>query len=154
VLITNEFHKFCWSTITGTSEDGKAPYGPKSIHFLIMSKTSSVHGQYDTKGRRGTRPRPSQPKVGPTGPTPLAAPPSPGVFPKTIFTTCQSKSVRGVSNVGKAVERLNVAARPSFLAGQHDKWSSPAQSSDRALPYSSYKYPGAPPSRKCEESEV
>jgi hypothetical protein len=47
-----------------------------------------------------------------------------------------------------------VAARPSFMAGRPDKWASRAQSSARALPYSSYKYHGAPPGRKCEESEV
>jgi hypothetical protein len=60
---------------------------------------------------------------------------------------CQSKSVRGVSNVGKAVEQLNVAVRP-------DKWASRAQSSTRAASYSSYKYLGAPPGKKCDESEV
>jgi hypothetical protein len=59
---------------------------------------------------------------------------------------CQSKSVRGVSNVGKAVEQLNVVVRP-------DKWASRAQSSTRAASYS-YKYLGAPPGKKCEESEV
>jgi hypothetical protein len=154
VLITNEFHELCWSTISGTSNDGKAPYGSKSIHILIMSKTRGVHGQYDTKGQRGTRPRPSQPKVGLTGPTPLAGWPGPGTFPKTIFTTCQSKSIRGVSNMGKVVKQLNVAARPSFMADRPDKWASHVQSSSRAQPYSSYKYPRAPPGRKCEESEV
>jgi hypothetical protein len=56
--------------------------------------------------------------------------------------------------VGKAVERLNVAARPNFMADRPDKWASRAQSSARAPPYSSYKYPGAPLGRKCEESEV
>jgi hypothetical protein len=146
VLITNEFHEFYWSTITGTLDDEKTPYGPKSIHILIISKTRGVHGQYDTKRRRGTRPRPRWPKVG------LAGWPGPGVFPKTVFTTCQSKLVRVVSNVGKAAERLNVAARPSFMAGRPDKWASHAQSSARALPYSSYKYLSAPPSRRCEES--
>jgi hypothetical protein len=119
-----------------------------------MSKTKDVHGQYDTKGRRGTRPGPSRPKVGPASPTSLADRPGPGVFPKTIFTTCQSKSVRGVSNVGKAVEQLNLTARPSFMAGWPNKWASHAQSSARAPSYSSYKYRGAPPDRKCEESEV
>jgi hypothetical protein len=34
----------------------------------------------------------------------LASRPGPGAFPKAIFTMCQSKSVRRVSNVGKAVE--------------------------------------------------
>jgi hypothetical protein len=36
--------------------------------------------------------------------------------------------VRGVSNVEKAVERLNVAALPSFMVGRYDKWASCAQS--------------------------
>jgi hypothetical protein len=139
--------------LPGKSDDRKAPYGPKSIHILIMSKTRGVHGQYDTKGRRGTKLGPSQPKVGSTGPTPLASQTGPSVFPKTVFTMCQSKSVRGVSNVGKAVERLNVAARPSFMAGRLDKWASRTQSSTRAPPYS-YKYPGAPLGRKCEKCEV
>jgi hypothetical protein len=56
--------------------------------------------------------------------------------------------------MGKAVQRLNVAARPSFMAGRLDKWASHAQSLARAPPYSSYKYPGAFPDRQCEESEV
>jgi hypothetical protein len=154
VLITNEFHEFCWTTILGTSDDGKALYGSKSIHILTMSKTRGVHGQYDTKGRRATRPGPSRPKVELAGPTPLAGPLGPGAFPKTIFTMCQSKSVRGVSNVGKAVERLNLAARPSCMVGRLDKWASCTHSSARAPPYSSHKYPPTPPSRKCEESEV
>jgi hypothetical protein len=106
------------------------------------------------KGRRGTRSGPSRPKVRPDGSTPLAGRPGPGVFPKTVFTTYQSKSVRGVSNVGKAVERLNVAAWPCFVADRPDKWASRAQSSARAPSYSSYKYPGPPPGRKCEEIEV
>jgi hypothetical protein len=81
-----------------------------------MSKTRGVHRQYDMKGRHGTRLGPSRTKVGPAGPTPLARRPGPGVFPKTVFTTCQRKSINGVSNVGNAVERLNVAAQPSFMA--------------------------------------
>jgi hypothetical protein len=83
-----------------------------------MSKTRGVHRQYDMKRRRGTRPGPDQPKVGPAGHTPFVGQLGPSVFPKTIFTTCQIKSVRGVSNVGKAVERLNVAAQPIFMAGR------------------------------------
>jgi hypothetical protein len=154
VLITNEFHEFCWSTITGTSNERKVPYGLKSIHILIMSKTRGVHRQYDTKGQCGTRPGSGQPKVGPVGPTPLAGLPGPGIFPKTIFTRCQNKLLRGVSNVEKVMEWLNVATRPSFMAGQPDNWASRTQSFAGAPPYSSYKYPGAPLGRKCEESEV
>jgi hypothetical protein len=119
--------------ISGTSDDGKAPYGPKSIHILIMSKIRGVHGQYDVKRQCDTRPRPSRPKVGPAGPTPFSGRLGPGAFPKTVFTMCQSKLIRGVSNVGEAVERLNLAREP---------------------PYSSYKYPHALPGRKYEESEV
>jgi hypothetical protein len=80
--------------------------------FLIMPKTRGVHGQYDMRGRCGTRTGSSRPKVGPAGPTPLAGRPGTGAFSKAIFTTCQSKSVRRVSNVGKVVERLNLAAHP------------------------------------------
>jgi hypothetical protein len=110
-----------------------------------MSKTRGVHGQYDTNGQCGTRPGPSRPKVGAGGPTPLAEKEGTGVFFKTVFSMCQSKLVSGVSNVGIAVERLNVAVRPSFMAGWPDKWVSRAHSSTRAPPYSSYKYPGTPP---------
>jgi hypothetical protein len=49
----------------------------------------------------------------------------------------------------KAVQGGNLATRPSWMAGQPDKWASRTQSSARALPYSSYKYHGAPPSIKC-----
>jgi hypothetical protein len=86
-----------------------------------MSKTRGVHRQYDTKGQCGTRLWPNRPKVGPAGPTPLGGQRGPGVFPKTVFTTCQFKLVRGVSNVGKAVERLNVAAWPIFMVGRPNK---------------------------------
>jgi hypothetical protein len=40
------------------------------------------------------------------------------------------------------------------MVGCPDKWASLAQSLARAPPYSSYKYPPTPPSRKCEESDV
>jgi hypothetical protein len=54
----------------------------------------------------------------------------------------------------KAVQGGNLAAWPSCMAGQPNKWTSRAQSSARAPPYSSYKYHGAPFHRNCEESEV
>jgi hypothetical protein len=41
---------------------------------------------------------------GASRPPPLADRPGPVAFPKIVFTMCQSKSVRGVSNMGKAVE--------------------------------------------------
>jgi hypothetical protein len=154
VLITNEFYEFCWFTFLGTSDDKITPYEPKSIHILIMSKTRAVHRQNDMRGRCGTRPGSSRPKVGLASPAPLADLPGPGAFWKAVFTTCQSKSVRRVTNVGKMVERLNLATRPSCMAGQPDKWASHAKSSATAPPYSSYKNPCAPPGRVCEESEV
>jgi hypothetical protein len=110
-----------------------------------MSKTRGVHRQYDMEGRCGTRLGPSRPKVGPVAPTRLAGPVGPDAFPKTIFTTSQTKLVRGVSNVRKVMERLNMATRPSCMAERPDKWASHVQSLARALPYSSYKYPHAPP---------
>jgi hypothetical protein len=70
VPITNEFHEFCWFTISGTSDDGKASYGPKFIHIFIRSKTRSSHQQYDMRGWCGTKPGPSQAKVWLAGPNP------------------------------------------------------------------------------------
>jgi hypothetical protein len=63
---------------------------------------------------------------------------------------CVYVSSRGGAQViqcPKAVQGGNLASRP-------DKWDARTQSSARALPYSSYKYHGAPPDRRCEESEV
>jgi hypothetical protein len=53
----------------------------------------------------------------------------------------------------KAVQG-DLAARPSCMADRPDKRTSHTQSSAKAPSYSSYKYPSAPPSRKCEENEV
>jgi hypothetical protein len=39
--------------------------------------------------------------------------PGSGVFFKSVFNTCQLKSARRVSNVGKAVLPQNLATRPS-----------------------------------------
>jgi hypothetical protein len=61
-----------------------------------------------------------------------------GAILKTVSSTCPAEAVQ----VG------NLAARPSFMVGQPDKWASRAQSSARAPPYSSYKYHGAPPRYK------
>jgi hypothetical protein len=145
MLITNEFHEFCWSIITGTSDDGKAPYGPKINTYLNYVQNQ---GCARTIWHEGTMWHKARAQLTQSG---AGRPHTRGRQARSwhisIFTTCQSKSVRGVSNVEKAMERLNVAVRP-------DKWASRAQSSARALSYSSYKYPSAPPGRKCEESEV
>jgi hypothetical protein len=53
----------------------------------------------------------------------------------------------------KAVQGGNLATRPGCMVGRPDKWASRTQSSARVPPYS-YKYHGAPPDKKCEESEV
>jgi hypothetical protein len=153
VHITNEFHEFCWSTISGTSDDGKAPYGPKSMHIFIMSKIRHRHRQYDTSKWCGINHRLNRAKVWPAGHITLVGRPCVGTFPKTASTTCQSKSVRGVSNVGKAVQLGNLAAWPSCMTGRPIKWAPCAQFLATTPPYS-YKYHGTPPGRKCEESEV
>jgi hypothetical protein len=103
VLITNEFHEFYRFIILGTSDDGKGSYGSKSIHIFIISKTRGNHRQYDTRGQSGTKLGPSRAKVGLAGPTSFAGRPGFGVFLKSVFSTCQLKSARRVSNVGKAV---------------------------------------------------
>jgi hypothetical protein len=41
---------FCLFTISGTSDDGKAPYGPKSMHIFNMSKITHSHREYDMRG--------------------------------------------------------------------------------------------------------
>jgi hypothetical protein len=70
---------------------------------------------------------------------------------KNLLSTCPEEVVLKVSN---AQRRGNLAASPSCMVGQLDKWASCDQSSARAPPYSSYKYHDAPTGRKCEESEV
>jgi hypothetical protein len=91
-----------------------------------MSKTRGSHRQYDTRGRCGTKPGPSQAKVGLADPTPLAGRPGFGIFSKSIFNMCQLKSARRVSNVGKAVLSQSLAVRPN-------KWASRAQTLAKAL---------------------
>jgi hypothetical protein len=75
----------------------------------------------------------------------VAGQPCVGRFPKPVFNTCQSKMIRRVSNMGKAVQGENLAAQQSCMASQPVKWAPRAQSSATVLPYSSYKYHGAPP---------
>jgi hypothetical protein len=98
VLITNEFHKFCWSTILGTSDDGKASYGPKFMHIFNMSKIRHSHREYDTKGWCGKKPGPNWANVGPAGPTSLAGRPGVGPFSNSSLPMCQGRSVLGASN--------------------------------------------------------
>jgi hypothetical protein len=144
VSITNEFHEFCSSIISGTSDDRKAPYGPKSMHIFIMSKIRHSHKQYDMRKWCGIKHRLNRAKVWSAGHITLASQPCVGTFLKPVFTTCQSKLIRGVSNVGKAVQGGNVATRPSCMSGRHIKWAPCAQSLATTPPYSSYKYHDAP----------
>jgi hypothetical protein len=80
----------------------KASYGPKSIHIFIMSKSKGHHKQYHMRGQRGQ-----------SG----AGRPRFGVFSKSAFTTCQSKSARRESKVGKMVQQQNLATRPAWQVG-------------------------------------
>jgi hypothetical protein len=96
VPITKEFHEFCRSTILGTLDDRKAPYWPKSLHIFIVSKIRHSHIQYDMRKWCGIKHRLNWAKVWPAYHMTLASRPCVGTFLKTIFTTCQRKSVRGV----------------------------------------------------------
>jgi hypothetical protein len=98
VLITNEFHELSWYTISGTSDDGKAPYGPKSMHLFIMSKIRHNHKQYDMRKWCGTKHRLTQAKVWLAGHVTLAGQPCVGAFPKTILSTCPEEAKLKVSN--------------------------------------------------------
>jgi hypothetical protein len=98
VLITNEFHEFCWSTISGISDDRKTSYRQKSMHIFNMSKIRHSHNEYDTRGWCGTKPKPNWAKVGRTGPTSLAGPSGVGAFSNSTLPMCQGRSVHGVSN--------------------------------------------------------
>jgi hypothetical protein len=97
VLITNELHEFCWSTISRTLHDGKAPYGPKSMHIFIMSKIRHSHGQYDTRKWCGTKHGLNRAKVWPAGHITLPGQPCVGAFLKTILSMCPREAVLKVS---------------------------------------------------------
>jgi hypothetical protein len=98
VLITNDFHEFCWSTISGTSDEGKAPYGTKSMHIFIMSKIRHSHRKYDTRKWHGTKHGLNWVKVWPAGHITLPCQPWVGTFPKTILSMCPAEAVLKVSN--------------------------------------------------------
>jgi hypothetical protein len=98
VLITNEFHEFYWSTISETSDDGKAPYEPKSMHIFNMSKIRHSYREYDMSGWCDTKPGPSRAKVGPTDPTSLASRLGVGAFSNSALPTCRERSVHGAFN--------------------------------------------------------
>jgi hypothetical protein len=91
VLITNEFHEFCWSTISGTLDDEKAPYGPKSMHIFIMAKIRHSHRQYDTRKWCGTKHALNRAKVWPAGH-------AFGAFTKNVLSTCATEALHRVSN--------------------------------------------------------
>jgi hypothetical protein len=98
VFITNEFHEFCWSTFSGISDDGKALYGPKSMHIFNMSKIRHSHREYDTRGWCGIKSGPNRAKMEPTGPTSLVGRPGVGAFSNSSFPTCQGRSMHMLSN--------------------------------------------------------
>jgi hypothetical protein len=99
VSITNEFHEFYWSTISGTTNDRKAPYGPKSMHIFITSKIRHNYRQYDTRNWHGTKHGFNRAKMWPVGHITLEGRPCVGAFQKTILSTCPAEAVLKVSNV-------------------------------------------------------
>jgi hypothetical protein len=98
VLITTEFHEFCWSTISGTSDDRKIPYGPKSMHIFIMSKIRHSHRKDDTRKWRGIKHGLHRAKVWPAGHITLACRSCVGAFPKIALSTCPEEAVLKGSN--------------------------------------------------------
>jgi hypothetical protein len=116
--MTNEFHEFCWSTISGTSDDEKALYGSKSMHIFNMSKIRNSHREYDTRGWCGTKPGPNWAKVGLAGPTSLVNRPGVGAFSNSAFPTYQGRSVHGASNAQSRFGQVSwPPSHPSWLTG-------------------------------------
>jgi hypothetical protein len=89
---------FCWSTISITSDDGKAPYEPKSMHIFIMSKIMHSHKKYDMRKWCGTKHRLNWAKVWPVDHISLAGQPCAHKFSKTFLSTCPEEAVLKVSN--------------------------------------------------------
>jgi hypothetical protein len=109
VLITNEFHKFCWSTILGISDDGKASYVPKSMHIFNMSKIRHSHKKYDTRGWCGTKFEPNWVKVGSA---------SQGLASfQTLLCQCVKKGWRTGHQMLKVGAAMKLG-RPATLAGR------------------------------------
>jgi hypothetical protein len=98
------------------------------------------------------RAQPSQGVVG--WPHHLGRPAMCSRISKNHFVCMSSKGDAQGIQCPKMMQGGNLAPRPSCMAGRPDKWASRTQSLARALPYSSYKYHGAPSGRRCEESEV
>jgi hypothetical protein len=139
VFITNKFHEFCWSTISGTSDDEKAPYGPKSMHIFIMSKIRHSHRKYDTRKWCGIKHGLNRAKVWPAGHLLVH-------FQKS-FCLCvyQRRCSRYPMPKGGARRKLGCPARQVGL---------PRQIFSQRTTLLLLKYHGAPPGRKCEESKV
>jgi hypothetical protein len=124
VLITNEFHEFCWSTISGISDDGKAPYGPKYMHIFIMTKIRHSHRKYDTRKWCATKHGLNRAKVWSAGHITLAGRACVVLFPKTVMSTCPAEVVLKVSNAQKQCKEetwpLGQVAWPTGLtSGPH-----------------------------------
>jgi hypothetical protein len=117
VLIINEFHEFCWSTISGTLDDGKQPYGKKSVHIFIMSKLRHSHRKYDTRKWCGTKR--AQLSQGVAGlPHHLDRPAMGWRISKNYFVYVSSRGGAHGIQCPKAVQGGNLAARPSCMAGR------------------------------------
>jgi hypothetical protein len=118
VLITNVLHEYCWSTISRTSDDGKASSRPKSMHILNMPKLRHSHREYDMRGWCGRKPGPNRAKVGLAGPTSLASRPGVGAFWNSTLQMCQGRLVHRVSNAQSwCGHETWPPVHPSWLAG-------------------------------------
>jgi hypothetical protein len=117
VLITNEFHKFCWYTVSGTSDDKKAPSGPKSMHIFIMSKIRHSHRKHDMRKWCGTKHRLNRAKVCPAGHITLVGRPRVAAFPKIVLSTCPVEAVLKVSNVERRCKEETWL--PGLTSGPH-----------------------------------
>jgi hypothetical protein len=73
VLITNEFHEFCWFTILGTSDDRKPSYGPKSIISSLCPKPRVVTNNMTRVDNVTQSPGPAEPQWGQPAPPPWSA---------------------------------------------------------------------------------
>jgi hypothetical protein len=77
-----------------------------------------------------------------------------GAFPRTVLSMCLAEAVLKVSNAQQHCKEetwpLGQVAWPTGLISEPPR----AQSSATTLTYSSYKFHGAPPIRRCEESEI
>jgi hypothetical protein len=154
VFISNEFHEFCWSTISGTSDDGKAPYESKSMYIFIMSKIRHSHKQYDMRKWCGTKHGLNRATVWPTGHIILASRPCVRAFPETVLSTCPEEVVLKISNAQRwCKEETWLPGQVAWPAGLTSGPHAPNLQPEHYL-NPPINTPVLPPGRRCEESEI